>query len=144
MMADRTKKRWRDDGMRRALGACRHVGIYRALKVNTSNSMQHIRMLRGELWLNKGIIPAIIREVFETTFTPSLVIGAFKKCWIAPLCQDANSVALATKSTPVEREADEENHQGEGTVIANVVSPSQVLADAEVLTEVHVTFALQV
>ena len=29
------------------------VGIYRAMKANISNSMQHSRMLRGELWLNK-------------------------------------------------------------------------------------------
>ena len=40
------------------------------------------------------------------------------------------------------------SQEGEGTVIAeltlDVVSPSQVTADAEVLTEVHVTFALQV
>ena len=42
------------------------------------------------------------------------------------------------KSPPVERDADEANHQGEGTVIAeltlDVVSPSQVPADVEVLT----------
>ena len=108
------------------------------MKTNISNSMQHIIMLRGELWLNKGRIPAILREVFEKTFTPSLIIGAFKKCGIAPHCQDAISVELVKKSPPVEREADQANHQGEGTVIAeltlNVVSPSQVPADAELLT----------
>ena len=42
----------------------------------------------------------------------------------------------------------EVNHQGEGTVITeltlDVVSPSQVPADAEVLTEVHVMSALHV
>ena len=114
------------------------VGIYRAMKANISNSMQHIRMLRGELWLNIGRIHAILREVFEKTFVHSLIIGAVKKCGIAPLCQDAISVELVKKSPPVEREADEAHHQCEGTVIAelmlDVVSPSQVPADAEVLT----------
>ena len=114
------------------------VGIYRAMKANISNSMQHIRMLRSELWLNKGKIPAILREVFEKTFTPSLIISSFKKCGIAPLCEDAIGVELVKKSPSVEREAGEANQQDEGTVIAeltlDVVSPSQVPADVEVLT----------
>ena len=90
------------------------------MKANISNSMQHIRMLRGELWVNKGIIPAILREVFETTSSPSPIIGAFNKCWIAPLCQDAISVELVTTSPPVGREAIEANHQDEGTVIVEL------------------------
>ena len=96
-------------------------------------------MLRGELSLNKGKIPAILRGVFGKTFTPfPLLIDAFKKYGIAPLCEDAISVELVKKSPPIEREANEANHQVEGTVIAeltlDVVSPSHVLADVVVLT----------
>ena len=82
--------------------------------------MQQIRLLRGEMWVNKGKIPAILGEVFEKTFTPSLIIGAFRKCGIAPFSR--NSIDKDLMKSPIE-----------GTVIAelklDVVSPSQVPAD---------------
>ena len=97
------------------------------MKANVSHTMQQIRLLRGEMWVNKGKIPAILREVFEKTFTPSLIIGAFRKCGIAPFSR--NSIDKYLMKSPIE-----------GTVIAelklDVVSPSQVSADVEVLTSI--------
>ena len=36
------------------------VGIYRTMKANVSHTMQQIRLLREEMWVNKGKIPAIL------------------------------------------------------------------------------------
>ena len=103
------------------------VGIYRTMKANVSHTMQQIRLLRGEMWVNKGKLPAILRDVFEKTFTPSLVIGAFRKRGIVPFSR--NSIDKDLMKSPIE-----------GTVIAelklDVVSPSQVPADVEVLTSI--------
>ena len=38
------------------------VGIYRTMKANVAHTRQQSRLLRGEMWVNKGKIPAILRE----------------------------------------------------------------------------------
>ena len=102
------------------------VGIYRTMKANVCNTMQQIRMLRGEMHINKTKVPAILREVFEKTFTPALIIESFRKCGISPFSRDTVSMDLVKK-------------QDVGTVVAeltlDVVSPSEVPADVEVLAD---------
>ena len=102
------------------------VGIYRTMKANVCNTMQQIRMLRGEMWINKTKVPAILREVFEKTFTPALIIESFRKCGISPFSRDTVSMDLMTKTSV-------------RTVVVeltlDVISPSQVPADVKVLAE---------
>ena len=95
----------------------------------------------------KGRIPAILREVFEKPFTPfphHRCLQETRDCTTLP---DAISVELVKKSPPVGREADEANHQGEGTVIAGLTLDgisNTGGGSAEVLTEMHVMSALHV
>ena len=120
------------------------VGIYRSMKANISSTMQQIRLLRGDMWINKGKVPAILREVIEKTFTPALITASFRKCGIAPFSRNAISQELI-KSCGKEPQSStmEAPTMGQETIIAelslDVISPSQVHTDVEVLTEAEGT-----
>ena len=63
-----------------AVGCCsvsRHEGQYLC---NDATG----KMLRGDLWLSEAKVPAVFGEVFEKTFTPSLITRSFRKCGIYP------------------------------------------------------------
>ena len=60
------------------------VGIYKTMKAALKRSIQHVKLLRGHMNIEKRKVPAIIREGFLKAFTPELITTAFKACGIYP------------------------------------------------------------
>ena len=60
--------------------------------------MQQVKLLRGELGIQKHKIPAIFREVFLNSFTPALICKAFQTCGIHPFNRNAICKELVSAS----------------------------------------------
>ena len=74
------------------------VGLYRTMKSQLRRTMQQVKMLRGELGIQKHNIPAIFREVFLNSFTAASICKAFETCCIHPFNRNAISKELVSAS----------------------------------------------
>ena len=61
------------------------VVVYKRLKSEIVRIMQTLKMTRGDLWISKTMVPAILKTVCERTFKHQLIMEAFRKCGIYPL-----------------------------------------------------------
>ena len=113
------------------------VVIYKRMRSEIAKVMQAVKMLRGDLWVTKSRFPTIFKEVFENTFTPSIVINSFRKCGIYPLDRKAISqdlvapAKLPTAQDGHRQEAISGNHSVCAEVSLDVVS--EIPVDAQVV-----------
>ena len=100
--------------------------------------------MRRDLWIGKSQFPALFKQVSEATFTPALLINAFKKCGIAPFDPKAVSDELVTKPDIELAESktslDESINSIDETVSVGVLSvntdaANSTLADVEISIE---------
>ena len=76
------------------------VVIYRKMKAEVSKIMRQVKMLRGDLWVNKSKVPAVFREALDNAFTPAIIREAFRKCGIYPFDWNAIDHDLIKKKSP--------------------------------------------
>ena len=68
------------------------------MKAEVTKTMRQIKMLRGNMWVNKSKVPTVFREVCTRTFSPAIIKEAFRKCGIYPF--NRNAIAKELVNTP--------------------------------------------
>ena len=102
------------------------VGIYKTMKAELSKVMGSLRMIRSNLWINKAQFPPVFKQVAETTFTPSVICNAFRKCGIWPF--DPSAISEELVNDPLTPRADVstcEDHHAETNTTADSDNDNQ-------------------
>ena len=65
------------------------VSVFKRMRGETKKVMQTVKMLRGDLWVTKAKLPAVLKEILMNTFIPKVITNGFQKSGIYPLNRDA-------------------------------------------------------
>ena len=121
------------------------VVVFKRMKSEISRVMHQVRMLRGDVWINKQRFPAVFKYVCEKTFTTDIIKESFRKCGIQPFNRDAISKELLQeKENPIkvnEEQSSEETDDNQNNVTessANEVSDTLMTDDEQCVLQLAV------
>ena len=66
--------------------------------------MSEVTLLRSNQWITKSQLPKVFKAVYDHTFTPLLILKAFKTCGISPVNRKIHTNLIPSCSKKVEQQ----------------------------------------